>query len=85
MPPDSRRMAGNRSVAEAKVYRPTWDEFKDFNKFMEKVELDGAGDGGIIKVVPPKEWVPRKSGYQIEDLNFDIAKPILQKFTPVSI
>ena len=84
MPPGRLRITGNRSVEEAKVYYPTWDEFKDFNKFMQKVELDGVVESGIIKVVPPKEWVPRKAGYELETLNYNIARPITQKFTPVS-
>ncbi|KAJ3217873.1 Lysine-specific demethylase 4B [Dinochytrium kinnereticum] len=37
------------------VFRPTYDEFKDFNTFMNAVEPYGRV-AGIIKVVPPKEW-----------------------------
>jgi len=64
------------------VFRPTWDQFKDFNKYMIYVESQGAHKAGLAKIIPPKEWVPRKSGYRL-DKNKDIAnlripKPICQ-------
>ncbi len=79
-----RRMGNGIPISEARVYRPTWEEFQDFNKFIEKIEADGAGEAGICKVIPPKEWVPRKAGYNLNDMDFVIDRPVLQKFTPVS-
>ncbi|KAH6695782.1 JmjC domain-containing protein [Plectosphaerella plurivora] len=37
------------------VFCPTMDQFKDFKKFMEKVDSYGM-KSGIIKIIPPKEW-----------------------------
>ncbi|OAQ88846.1 jumonji family transcription factor [Purpureocillium lilacinum] len=37
------------------VFRPTMDQFKDFQRFMEKVDSYGM-KSGIIKVIPPQEW-----------------------------
>ncbi|RYO91410.1 hypothetical protein DL763_005013 [Monosporascus cannonballus] len=37
------------------VFKPTMHQFKDFKKFMEKVDSYGM-KSGIIKVVPPQEW-----------------------------
>ena len=42
------------------------DEFKDFDKFLKYVESQGAHKAGIIKVVPPEEWIPRKEGYELD-------------------
>ncbi len=38
------------------IFRPTFEEFKDFSKYIKKMESLG-------KVVPPKEYRPRKGGY----------------------
>ena len=31
-----------------------------------------------VQVIPPPEWVPRKSGYNLDDINITIKSPILQ-------
>lgn len=40
------------------------------------MESMGAHKAGIAKVIPPREWIPRKSGY--EDLDLLIKAPIQQ-------
>lgn len=35
----------------------------------------------LIQVVPPPEWVPRKSGYELNDLEVTIPAPICQVVT----
>ncbi|GBG28067.1 Lysine-specific demethylase 4A [Hondaea fermentalgiana] len=40
---------------EAPVFRPTMEEFQDFERFVEKIEVAGA-KAGLVKVIPPKEW-----------------------------
>ncbi|KZV77775.1 JmjC-domain-containing protein [Peniophora sp. CONT] len=37
------------------VFKPTMDEFRDFEGYMKKVECWGM-KSGIVKIVPPKEW-----------------------------
>ncbi|KAF5286956.1 hypothetical protein FQR65_LT12415 [Abscondita terminalis] len=63
------------------VFRPTWDEFKDFAKYIEYMESMGAHKAGVAKVIPPPEWVPRKSGYKLETLDVTIPAPICQVVT----
>ena len=65
-----------------KVYEPTMEEFSDFLSFIEKIEReDKIHEIGICKIVPPKEWIPRKSGYNVEDLDYQIEVPLRQCFT----
>ncbi|ESO03771.1 hypothetical protein HELRODRAFT_80169 [Helobdella robusta] len=45
------------------VFRPTMSEFKDFSKYIAKIEKQGAHLAGLAKIIPPKEWVVRKNGY----------------------
>ncbi|KAG8892637.1 hypothetical protein FRB99_002560, partial [Tulasnella sp. 403] len=37
------------------VFKPTYEEFCDFEKYMTRVEVWGR-KSGIVKVIPPKEW-----------------------------
>ena len=53
-------------VPECVTYRPTWEEFKDFKTYVEHLESKGAHKAGIVKVVPPPEWIPRKEGYDLD-------------------
>ena len=70
----------NRDVPQIMVFRPTYDEFKDFNKYLEYIESVGAHKAGLAKIIPPKEWVPRKQGYEMnEELeSIRIPDPITQ-------
>ena len=73
------------NIPEAPKFYPTWDEFKDFNKFVENLETTSAPKAGICIVVPPKEWIPRKVGYDIDTLNYTINGPVKQSFNTVGI
>lgn len=37
------------------VFKPTMEEFSDFEGYMNKIECWGMRSG-IVKVIPPKEW-----------------------------
>lgn len=37
------------------VFKPTMEEFQDFEAYMNKVECWG-NKSGIVKIIPPKEW-----------------------------
>lgn len=64
-----------------KIYRPTMEEFRDFPKFVAKIEKeDEAHNIGICKIIPPDEWIPRKKGYALADLDVVIETPVKQKF-----
>ncbi|XP_061725423.1 probable lysine-specific demethylase 4B [Cydia pomonella] len=74
-------LCSNGGVPTIQTFRPTWDEFKDFNKFVQYMESKGAHKAGLAKVIPPPEWVPRKAGYDLNDLNITIPSPICQVVT----
>ena len=62
-----------QDVAPIMVFRPTMEEFKDFNKYVISIEKLGVHHGGLAEIIPPKEWVPRKSGYDLKK-NSSLAK-----------
>ncbi len=69
----------NANVPTIMVFRPTWEEFQDFNRYLRNIEAVGAHRAGLAKIIPPKEWVPRKAGYdlgQFKDMR--IPDPIQQ-------
>ncbi|KAI5640820.1 jmjC domain, hydroxylase domain-containing protein [Phthorimaea operculella] len=72
---------GSSNGYQIQVFRPTWEEFKDFNKYIQYMESKGAHKAGLAKVIPPPEWVPRKNGYDLDDLNITIPAPICQVVT----
>lgn len=37
------------------VFKPTMEQFRDFQKFIDKIDKYGM-KSGIVKVIPPKEW-----------------------------
>ncbi|XP_076354926.1 lysine-specific demethylase 4A-like isoform X2 [Tachypleus tridentatus] len=64
------------SIPRIMVFRPTMEEFKDFTKYLEYVESQGAHKAGLAKIIPPKEWCPRKAGY--DNIDLIIPAPITQ-------
>ncbi|KAH8372668.1 hypothetical protein KR009_002381 [Drosophila setifemur] len=68
-------------VPRIMTFRPSYEEFKDFASYIEYMESRGAHLAGLAKIQPPVEWVPRKSGYDIENINMTIPAPICQVFT----
>ena len=76
------RKTAPQGVHQFKTYEPTMEEFRDFKKFIEKIEEeDQAHLAGIVKIKPPKEWIPRKAGYGIDTFSdIVIDRPTKQRF-----
>ncbi|XP_014899333.1 lysine-specific demethylase 4C isoform X2 [Poecilia latipinna] len=53
------------------TFRPTMEEFKDFNRYLVYMESQGAHRAGLAKVIPPKGWKPRRTYDDIDDLMID--------------
>ncbi|ELT97210.1 hypothetical protein CAPTEDRAFT_153956 [Capitella teleta] len=61
------------------TFRPTYEQFKDFPSMIAYIESQGAHKAGLAKIIPPKEWCPRRGGY--DDLDLMIPAPISQMVT----
>lgn len=62
----SRVMAFQFDVAQPiaiPTFRPSWNEFQDFNANILWIESTGSHEAGVVKIVPPDNYVPRRSGY----------------------
>ncbi|XP_072515879.1 lysine-specific demethylase 4B [Salminus brasiliensis] len=67
------------SACKIMTFRPTMEEFQDFAKYITYMEAQGAHRAGLAKVIPPKEWKPRRSYETIEEMV--IPAPIMQVVT----
>ena len=54
------------------MFYPTAEEFANFSNCIERY-VKAVGDKGIFRVVPPKSWVARQSGYK---MRFNVSRPI---------
>ncbi|KAJ8375233.1 hypothetical protein SKAU_G00058130 [Synaphobranchus kaupii] len=61
------------------TFYPSKEEFKNFNRYIAYMESQGAHKAGMAKVVPPKDWKPRRSYDDIDELV--IPAPIQQVVT----
>lgn len=59
------------------VFRPTFEEFKNFSKYIDYIEKQDAHKVGLAKIIPPKEWCPNKSNYTNMD-HIRVTTPIKQ-------
>lgn len=59
------------------VFKPTMEEFADFERYMSNVECWGLRSG-IIKVIPPKEWADALPPIKDQLLKVKIRSPIEQ-------
>lgn len=69
---------------EWQTFRPSMDEFSDLTRYIESLEEKGHHLVGIIKIVPPDEWQPRRAGYNLNEMNVEIETPLQQKLIPES-
>ncbi|KAH8290239.1 hypothetical protein KR054_001237 [Drosophila jambulina] len=68
-------------VPRIMTFRPSYEEFKNFASYIEYMESRGAHLAGLAKIQPPAEWVARKDGYDIDNINMTIPAPISQVVT----
>uniref|UniRef100_A0A8C5P8T3 Lysine-specific demethylase 4B n=1 Tax=Leptobrachium leishanense TaxID=445787 RepID=A0A8C5P8T3_9ANUR len=71
--------APQNSSCKIMTFRPTWEEFQDFAKYIAYIESQGAHRAGLAKVIPPKEWCPRKTYDDLDEMV--IPAPIQQVVT----
>jgi len=59
---------------EIPVFRPTWEEFKDFSAYVSSIESSSKAYG-LCKVIPPKEFIARKKGYHFNGVGYAGTNP----------
>ncbi|KAI1453499.1 hypothetical protein F4805DRAFT_443103 [Annulohypoxylon moriforme] len=59
------------------VFKPDMHQFKDFKKFMTKVDCYGM-KSGIIKIIPPKEWTDQRPPLDDTIKQIRVKEPIKQ-------
>ncbi|KAI2471542.1 hypothetical protein F4781DRAFT_386593 [Annulohypoxylon bovei var. microspora] len=59
------------------VFKPDMHQFKDFKKFMTKVDCYGM-KSGIIKIIPPKEWTDERPPLNDMIKQIRVKEPIKQ-------
>uniref|UniRef100_A0A672MJ57 [histone H3]-trimethyl-L-lysine(9) demethylase n=1 Tax=Sinocyclocheilus grahami TaxID=75366 RepID=A0A672MJ57_SINGR len=79
MASDSVSQSSQSPATRIMTFHPTREEFKDFNRYIAYMESQGAHRAGMAKVVPPKDWKPRRTYDDIDDLV--IPAPIQQVVT----
>ncbi|XP_004709132.2 lysine-specific demethylase 4D [Echinops telfairi] len=57
------------------VFRPTKEEFNDFDKYIAHMESHGAHRAGVAKIIPPKEWSARQNYEDISDILIHFGEP----------
>ncbi|CAN8010131.1 unnamed protein product [Ixodes pacificus] len=72
-------VGSSSGIPKIMVFRPTLAEMNDFSQYLEHMESQGAHKAGLAKIIPPREWIPRKNGY--EDIHMMIPSPISQVVT----
>ncbi|XP_032421703.1 lysine-specific demethylase 4A isoform X1 [Xiphophorus hellerii] len=75
----SEALSQNHGSKVIMTFYPTAEEFKNFSRYIAYIESKGAHRAGLAKIVPPKEWRPRGSYEDIDDLV--IPAPIQQVVT----
>jgi jumonji domain-containing protein 2 len=72
-------MINDTDIPIAKIMKPSADEFNDFEQFIEKLDTDNVfHDYGLVKVIPPPKWKPRKTPYANDFDHLVVHAPIEQ-------
>ncbi|XP_077463699.1 lysine-specific demethylase 4A isoform X2 [Stigmatopora argus] len=61
------------------TFSPSEEDFRDFGRYVAYMESQGAHRAGMVKVIPPKGWRPRKTYDDLDELV--IPAPIQQVVT----
>lgn len=61
------------------VFKPTMDQFRNFKRFIDKVDKHGM-KSGIVKVIPPKEWRDSLPDLSEAVRSIRVKNPIMQEF-----
>ncbi len=66
-----------QNIAPAPIFRPSWEEFRDFNGYLNSIQ-DQVKDIGLCKIIPPKEWNSQFNYDKVDFSQISIPNPIKQ-------
>ncbi|MGH0152278.1 UNVERIFIED_CONTAM: hypothetical protein FKN15_054515 [Acipenser sinensis] len=72
-------LASQNPSCRIMTFYPTREEFQNFSRYVAYIESQGAHRAGLAKIVPPKDWKPRRCYDGIDELV--IPAPIQQVVT----
>ncbi|KAH7412194.1 hypothetical protein DE146DRAFT_601943 [Phaeosphaeria sp. MPI-PUGE-AT-0046c] len=61
------------------VFKPTMDQFRNFKRFIDKIDKHGM-KSGIVKVIPPAEWRESLPDLSEAVKSIKVKNPIMQEF-----
>ncbi|KAH4290974.1 histone H3-trimethyl-L-lysine(9) demethylase [Parastagonospora nodorum] len=61
------------------VFKPTMDQFRNFKRFIDKIDKHGM-KSGIVKVIPPTEWRGSLPDLSEAVKSIKVKNPIMQEF-----
>ncbi|KAH8726079.1 JmjC domain-containing histone demethylation protein 3D [Phaeosphaeriaceae sp. PMI808] len=62
------------------VFKPTMDQFRNFKRFVDKIDKYGM-KSGIVKVIPPAEWRDSLPDLSEAVKSIKVKNPIMQEFS----
>jgi len=71
-------MEASHDQTKPMTFYPTLEELARFDQYVAGLESQGVHKAGVAKIVPPKNWVARKAGYDLADVNKEIKNPVKQ-------
>ncbi|KAJ6013683.1 hypothetical protein N7540_008274 [Penicillium herquei] len=61
------------------VFKPTMEQFHDFQSYINRIDKYGM-KSGIVKVIPPKEWIDAQKPLDEQVKSIRVKNPIMQEF-----
>ncbi|KAF2129114.1 hypothetical protein P153DRAFT_376395 [Dothidotthia symphoricarpi CBS 119687] len=61
------------------VFKPTMDQFRNFKRFIDKIDKHGM-KSGIVKVIPPDDWRNALPDLSEQIKSIKVKNPIMQEF-----
>ncbi|KAJ5902101.1 hypothetical protein N7495_002629 [Penicillium taxi] len=61
------------------VFKPTMAQFRDFQWYVKRIDKYGM-KAGIVKVIPPKEWIDSQKPLDEQVKTIRVKNPIIQEF-----
>jgi len=81
----AKRLSQHDTTSEPMTFYPTMEELTSFDTYVAYMESQGAHKAGIARIVPPKNWTPRKAGYDPSEVEIVIENPVQQNIAVTKV